>query len=758
MGCLWGLPRKLLFIFLISWSAHSIAIGDLALSSLAQKGMHLEIIHQLQPEVSAGKDISSFQLLLLMGAYYESRQYRLALATADLMDKRFAEGKSASMFGADLLPYPQLVRAAVALDQGDNEATVRLAGAVLGQLNPNQAFYRQQVIMTCGLLGTAYAHLGLADDAGKCIERIRSIGISFSNLGPEKFTALARIYVTLKDYEKALEAINDRGAEVSDLLTPFYDQTFQQLPRFFIRAKSQFETRRVNEAKAAYDQLLKHPQIAQFGGIHWVVLYDRARIALQENDPAKAIGLLQQAVEIIERQRSSIDTEAGRIGFVGDKQAVYQLLVMLLVDAERKAEAFEFVERSKARALVDLLASQRNFRPSVSGGDAGGALQNLASAESALVALTAPDDAAGAAQRRSLLIEAHSELQRQAPELAALVSVSGVPVKVIQGLLAKDEALLEYFYSERDLIMFLVTGEEIKAVRLERAKLEQDVAAFRQCLEVPESTSCVMQAQQLYARLFQPVVAALNVARLIVVPHGVLHYLPFSALHNGTAYLVDDYSIRVEPSASVLELIKGRPSQGPMNALILGNPDLGKPEFSLRHAEEEAAAIAKLFRDALVLLRSSATRSAVTSQGERYALLHFATHGIFEDKAPLNSALLLSPDADSDGRLTVGDLYALRLNADLVTLSACETALGHLASGDDIVGFTRGLLYAGARSIVSSLWSVDDLATRDLMVSFYSGLRTLDKREALRQAQLAVKKSRPHPFYWAAFILTGRAD
>jgi len=107
--------------------------------------------------------------------------------------------------------------------------------------------------------------------------------------------------------------------------------------------------------------------------------------------------------------------------------------------------------------------------------------------------------------------------------------------------------------------------------------------------------------------------------------------------------------------------------------------------------------------------------------------------------------------------LTSADLYRLSLHADLVVLSACETALGKVASGDDVIGFTRGFLYAGAGSLISSLWQVDDQATHDLMVDFYSNRKTMPKDESLRQAQIKVKQKYPHPFYWAAFLLTGNA-
>jgi CHAT domain-containing protein len=141
-----------------------------------------------------------------------------------------------------------------------------------------------------------------------------------------------------------------------------------------------------------------------------------------------------------------------------------------------------------------------------------------------------------------------------------------------------------------------------------------------------------------------------------------------------------------------------------------------------------------------------------------FSRLHFASHGKFRSDEPLGSGLLLAKDADNDGLLTVGELYSMQLDADLVTLSACETGLGKVANGDDVVGLTRGFLFAGSRSIVASLWSVDDRATATLMKAFYDNLATHPKREALRRAQASARQEFPHPFFWAAFQLTGRGD
>jgi CHAT domain-containing protein len=177
--------------------------------------------------------------------------------------------------------------------------------------------------------------------------------------------------------------------------------------------------------------------------------------------------------------------------------------------------------------------------------------------------------------------------------------------------------------------------------------------------------------------------------------------------------------------------------------------------LDLKYAQTEAQAIAALLPNATLLLRDEAKATFIRKNAGQFATIHFAVHGIFDPEDPLSSALLLAKDKESNGWLKASDLYDLSLRADLVTLSACETALGKITRGDDVVGFTRGLLYAGAGTIISTLWKVDDRATGDLMVDFYAKLSTMETGEALRQAQLNAKKKYPHPFYWASFQLTG---
>ena len=364
------------------------------------------------------------------------------------------------------------------------------------------------------------------------------------------------------------------------------------------------------------------------------------------------------------------------------------------------------------------------------------------------------------AQRRGLVIQLKKELRSTAPELASLVTVTKFPVAQIQSLLAEDEVLVEYYYKDEDLYSFVVTRQHVQGTRLDGTDLLSHIHSFRTELANPKSDKYKLKSQTLYNILFKPIKHLVKRDKLIIVPHGSLHYLPFNALYSGSSYLIDRFHIRMLPSAIVAQFLKDRTYENKENNLMaFGNPDLGNPELDLVFAEDEAISISKIWPESRVLLRKDAKETSLKKFGSQFKQIHFASHGKFSMDDPLNSSgLLLVGDNEDDGFLSVGELYALKLNADLVTLSACETAMGDVANGDDVIGFTRGFLYAGASSIVSSLWSVNDRATRDLMIEFYSLMRNTTKLDALRQAQLVTKKRYRHPFYWAPFQLTGNAQ
>jgi CHAT domain-containing protein len=748
---------KLLLLILLLLTCG--CVGDIRISSLLQKKRHHEVIQILQPEIDQHKTLSSFQLYFLAGSYYEIRDFDNMLKTTNLLEKQIARGDT-SAYGSDISVYPAILRGYAYLDQGDYENAVKTVSTAHAHLDRTvkigDGFYYSQLIEIAGILGVAHANLKNDSEAARYLDILHYQVISQGIVGPERFSAIARIQMARKHYREALTAVENPEARVSGLTATFYDQTFQELPRFFILSKCLYETGQIQEAKKNYDQLLKHPQIKEVGGLYWPVLLDRARIARTEGDEKSAEAFLKEAIAVIEKQRTSIRSEAGRIGYVGDKQAVYQEMITILIAGNHPTKAFEYVERAKGRALVDLLASQKNIAPKApDAARVNAAFNELAKMESGLGIVSNPENIQETSRTRGLVITLKKDIAAQAPEFNSLISVSETSAKEIRDRLAEDEALIEYYASGRDWFVFVLKREGIAVKKLGAIDIEKDVQDFRASLGNPASSEYLRYGRGLYEKLIAPVSELLTTKRLTIVPHGPLHYLPFGALISGDGYIVDRANIRILQSASVLKFLKNRARQDKPSILIIGNPNLGDPQYDLKYAQDEAQAIARIMPGATLLLRDDAKASYVNRNAAQFAMIHFAAHGMFDPDDPMGSALLLAADTGSDGRLRASDLYSLNLQADLVTLSACETALGRITKGDDVVGFTRGLLYAGADSIISTLWKVDDQATKDLMLAFYSNLLTLEKGEALRQAQLSTKKKYPHPFYWASFQLTG---
>ncbi len=362
---------SLLIVIVLSLAGCGVLIRDNQLSSLTQKRNPHENIKSLQGIVDRNEPVSPLQLYQLAGSYYDIRDYEKALATAGLLEKQIARDggapsdvKGAEFNGADFMEFPNILRGCIHLDRGEYEDALKAAADARAALNRPGAksnnLLNYKLINIEGVQGVANALLGRDDEAGKSIESLQSVESFMSSLGPEKYLAIARVRMALKQYPQALEAVRKTDAKVSVAPDLLAGRPFQDIPEYFILAKCLYETGKVPEAKERYDQLLKHPRIRQMGGVYWPILMDRARIALREGQGRDAENFLREAVEVIEKRRTVI-TEAGRTGYAGDVQAVYGQLIKLLIDSDRPEEAFEYVERAKGRALVDLLASHKGI-------------------------------------------------------------------------------------------------------------------------------------------------------------------------------------------------------------------------------------------------------------------------------------------------------------------------------------------------------------------------------------------------------------
>ena len=747
-------------------------------SRLLLSAQYGELQRHLEEKTGSLERANNLDLWLLCEAYANLKNYnKLSAGLAEIqrrIDRRNTDVVISGRKNNDLTWVYGALNARALIETGEYSRAILQGRKTLDFLNGegkrkySDVVQRSNTINILEALGLACALNHQQEDAEKNIHELESLATSghYILLTENKYAAIARINMALGRYDRAraaFEALENHAAFkrkraevnfVSAATIQVGDMwSWRDLPRKYSYYKTLLETGAAEQAKQGYDELLKVPQVKDNGPIYWMILFDRGRIARQEGNVKRAIGFYIQAVEVIERQRSTINTEASKIGFVGDKQEVYRSLIDALFSDQQYASAFEYIERSKSRALVDMMAMKKDF--AVQTGNEIQVRELLALKDQKEQEAILQNELVKADSTRGIMIKADDRLQKQAPELASLVSVTSPSASEIQKLIPEGETLVEYYYTDRHLLIFVMTSQGLSTIRLTSGRLADDIKIFRAAIEDTSSSAHRQMARQLFNLLIKPVEDVLPSRRLVIVPHGALHYLPFYALHDGTDYLIERYSIRMLPSASTFKYLRKEKLQKPGDILAFGNPDLGDQKYNLGNAENEAVSVSKTLPHSRYFLRKEATETALKKYGEGFRYIHFATHGEFNADKPLSSALLLAADSESDGRLTVDKLYSLTLNADLVTLSACETGLGRIASGDDVVGLTRGFLYAGAGSIVASLWKVDDLATSTLMKSFYESLTRTDKCEALRAAQLQNKKKYPHPYYWASFQLTG---
>jgi hypothetical protein len=517
------------------------------------------------------------------------------------------------------------------------------------------------------------------------------------------------------------------------------------------------ETGQTDEARTRLDRLLAFPGARENGEIYWLLLYDRGRIAEDEGSLDDALDYYRRAADIVERQRATIRTEAGKIGFIGEKQAIYYRIVDLALRLERPLLAFEYIERAKSRALVDLLAEREQQAPLAARDARSQRLLDAYRSAEEIVGRQRPLDPASNAgdDRRVAAAQQGDLLRAAAPELASLVTVSALTAEELRRHIRPDEALIEYFGFGDALYGLALDDRDAVVRRLDAGRIEDRIREYRAGIARLAPQAGVL-ARQLHEQLVKPFASIIGNRNLVIVPHGPLHYLPFSALHDGRSWLVGSRSLRMLPSVSAQSFIRPQREASLGRMVLFGNPDIGNPALDLPDAESEVRSIAALEADSRTYTRRAASETSFRKEAPTARYLHLASHGEFRADKPLESRLLLAPDTENDGVLTVREIYDMRLDADLVTLSACQTGLGSVRSGDDLVGLTRGFFYAGSRNVVATLWEVSDEATAMLMKEFYRLIKAgRPKQEALRQSQLLLQRVSPHPFYWAAFQLTG---
>ncbi len=459
-----------------------------------------------------------------------------------------------------------------------------------------------------------------------------------------------------------------------------------------------------------------------------------------------------------------------------DKQQAFEAMVSLCLSLDKAQVALEYVEQAKSRALMDMMAHRLDLRikaRTASDEALVSELNRLNARRNTLYRQVFSEQSAS-----SDMLAQQEEIEQRVTELrnkllvrnagyARDLSLSGAQGEPVQPYLADDALLIEYFPLRDRLVAFCVAAKStrvqvyhllVKFLQIKRwqQRLQTNLktAPHSTASHIPHLIRHAQAAlQHLYASLLAPLAGQLAAfERLIIVPHGSLHYVPFHALFDGEKYLIETHQVSYLPASSFLRYSHDvdRAEQG-MLAVGYSYQD------RLPHAVAEAESLGERWQAELVC-GDAATRERVQALMSGRRIIHLATHGEFHHDNPLFSGLALA-----DGWLTTLDVFNLRLNASLVTLSGCHTGRSLIGGGDELLGLMRAFLAAGASSLLLSQWAAEDQSTALLMECFYEQLAAgATKAAALQEAQLGLLHEgapsyRQHPFFWAPFYLVGDA-
>lgn len=744
------------------------------LVELAGQGRNAELAQQVDALPAAQR--STGEQHALCHALSRLKRYGALFACLDRLQALIDAGDARTLlFGLDdATPALHLMRSEALIDLG------RLREA-LDEAAATRAWFEREGgpgeidLLLDAEAATVIAAAGLHDDAraGAALRRLQ--GLRLDTRAAARFVtvrslALARAHTALRQYGQACEALDeDRDFQtqrsIERLLHGYAPNwIWQELPRNALRARCLLGSGQVGLARERYDELLALPGVDQNDGLYWRLLFDRGRIHEMQGEDGPALARYREAIGVIERMRASIDTEASKIGFVADKQEAYGAAIALLARLGRADETLEIMERAKARALVDLLADRfGGSAPALDRGEpgVGQLLERQQGLEDALREQAPPSRERSIPELRQSLHGLNEGLRRSDPDLASLVAVEPVSAASLEGPagpIGPEEVAVEFHLVQGQLYTVTTSGGHSHVHAAAAPELATRVRELRGAIldgARPERTREL--GQGLYDLLLRPLEPEIGRHPLLLVPHGELNALPFAALHDGHEFLAWRQSLRLAPSMSALRYLHRPGSTQAPTLLAVADPTLDLPGAAVE-AREVARISAGSHRESRILAGAEATKEEFLALAPGFTHIHFAGHGRYDPERPLESRLYFSRRGPDRGELRVGEVYGLRLHADLMTMSACESGLGRVAAGSEVIGLTRGFLYAGARSVVATLWEISDEATLALMEDFYRNLATMDKREALRAAQIHVARKFPEPYYWAAFFLSGAPD
>jgi tetratricopeptide (TPR) repeat protein len=491
----------------------------------------------------------------------------------------------------------------------------------------------------------------------------------------------------------------------------------------------------------------------------------------------------QKARIELESLRSCLGRDELKISFMKNRTELYERLVELCLgghlEGASQEEAFDYIERAKSRSLTELIFQRSHALPEAKPGQSE-LVHKIRDLREELNWYQHRIEleqlrAGGISEKR--VAQLHTEAQAREKELlsvlrelpeseagATSLSLQGqIPLEKIRSVLRDDESIVEYFFLGESILAAVLTkhsleilpittvsrvSESLRLLRFQLGKFQLRPGAMDASSGGILYRATVAHLGELYNELIAPIRKQLNERHLVFVPHGILHYLPFHALHDGERFLIDSYTVSYAPSAAVYALCHLQSGKQGNGSLILGVPDAQAPLI-----QQEVEAVHRALPGSELFLGEAVNHDLLFRMAPERRLIHIATHGNFRPDNPMFSGIRLS-----DGYLYLYEFYHIQFSAELVALSGCATGLNVVAAGDELLGLIRGALYAGARSLMLSLWDVNDRSTAEFMTLFYGRLgQSENSAAALGDAAKELRERYPHPYYWAPFVLVGKA-
>jgi len=690
--------------------------------------------------------------------------------------------------------------------------------------------YLQQAQKLSNTIGLKKAELGILADLGRIYEARQADDKADTSF--RKSLNVARAIGYKEGVVEALMALGDLQAKRQNypLALKKYDEALaqaigqkEQEGRLYLNLGSvHLQQNDLTKALAFFQKALAIGKKMNAFELIYESQSSLAATAEKQQRYDDALKYYAQAIDGIESVRERLKIESYRTQFIESKLEIYESVITLLIRLGRFEEAFNYLQRFRARSFLEIFSPEhRNLAEGIS--------PRYRFWEQKLREIydrLRYEYSKGESKRNEKLIAAlndslqqsRREHEKAADEIrltrardAELLGIAPpLGLREIQQKLLPRQKLVEYFAGPEMVAAYVIQADTFhcEVLKVKREELEDWIgrlrAPFKQVKEgtirnLADVPFDIKLAQQLYEKLFQPLEKYLAPnTSLLIVPDGVLHYLPFEALVTGVEnkrfdanvtfsryenvhYLIEKFAITYLPAASLLALEKSSCDHTNKTANLLfgiGSPDFGRftdsSAMNIRLkaskglifaplSDRDVQEVKQIMQPASVFIGKEAQEERFKNEAKNFAHVYLSTHAIVDESQPMYSLIAFTQDDDpqEDGFLHAYEIFNLCFKANLITLSACETGLGKLSRGEGLIGLTRGFLYAGAASVLVSLWSVDE-STAALMKIFYQNLKAgMSKAEALRQAKLKLLRTREngvsfsHPFLWAPFVLVG---